>query len=82
MFEFLTVFALVVLALTVLSGTGAFALHVMYGSNLPPNVARLADIFTDVYKAGAGAILGILRIVRRPSEPPPTSKSLPPPKRE
>jgi hypothetical protein len=82
MFEFLTVFFLLVFGLTVLSGIGAFAMTAIYGENPPPAVRHLADVFTEVYVSGAAGLFGIFRNWRPPQVreiSAPHTKTLPPP---
>jgi hypothetical protein len=81
MFEFLTVFVLAILALTLLSGAGAAFLHAKYGHI--PAVARIADASAAVYLAGASVILGPFRALgsRDKQLDETANKQLPPPEK-
>jgi hypothetical protein len=86
MFEFLTTVALLVFALTVLSGAGVIILHVIFGPALSPSVQVVADTFMSVYKSGASVFIGAFRLLRQGNDTsnggsgsaPTEAKSLPP----
>lgn len=82
MFEFLTVFLVVVFALTLFSGVASAFLHARYDHI--PSVARIADAFAAVYLAGASVIIGPLRALGsrdKQLDEAATRQQLPPPEK-
>lgn len=65
MFGFLIALVLSILAVTILSATGAIAVYAIFGPNLSPRLQQLADTFVSVYSVGAAGFLGMLRLLRR-----------------
>lgn len=81
MFDPLIYLLIAVLALTLFFGTVPLILAVTLGDR--QRLERLLDLYTDVFAAGASAIIGALRIFRRKDTPPELpkdeTKKLPPP---
>ena len=80
MFDPLLYLIVAVVALTMFFGTVPRAVAAITRDR--ERINRLLDLYTDVFAAGAAAIIGALRIFRRkdgaPELPPTTTRKLPP----
>lgn len=65
MFEFLGLYIIGAIAVTLCSGAAPLILHRMFGPTLPPSAQMLSDTFTSVFKAGATVFLGPVQLLRR-----------------
>ena len=64
MLETISLYIIGGILVTLGSGAAPIVLHAMFGPVLPPNVQRLSDMFSAVFKMGAAVFLCPAQIVR------------------
>jgi hypothetical protein len=73
MFDDILYLLFAILGLTFFFGTIPLIVAVKLGDR--PRLERLLDLYTEVFAAGAAAIIGALDTFRRPQNPPSNSSS-------